>query len=974
MKKIKKIFVPSIYFKILAISISALISLMLFACASGEKKAETESSEQITTPPQTQPQQPPRRTENQGSILGGMKEEDKVLTGGKKGSEGSIFKRSLNESMAEAFSATPNPQVISSSLDNGLKVMVIEDERFPLVALRLFVHAGSAYEIKEQAGISHVLEHMVFKNTKRFGADGPAKIVEAVGGDINASTSFDCTIYMLDLPSDNLQLGIEVLQDMIVGAEFNKDDLATEKKVVLSELERSEDNTSSRLMKNILPMVFKGSAYSWPIIGYRDTINAISEQNLRDYIKTNYLPGSMILVAVGNVKAAEVKSMAEKTFGLMPPSKFYEPAKAIEIGSLEGPKVQIEPGPWNKVYTRIAFPYSRIGDAMEASTDVLTSLLGEGTTSLLYKKFRYDKHLVDSISASFISLERTGLISISAVLEENNLKVFWEELVKELANLKASSFNDKAIARAKLHLEDGFVRARETIGGQANKTGYFELYSLGENGETKYLHALRKVSRQDLDKVIAEALRPETLYSALLIPTNKENDKKQTEEALATLEKELSESIKNNWPGKAVVEEKSKEEQAQKTSSPTPEIIEIGTNGKVVLIPDQTLPYASLSLSFVGGDRLLTPDTQGLAVLMAMTLTRATNKRGFQEIEDFLADRISTLQASAERDIFSVEANFPKVFQADLLSLLTEILEEASFAPEELQRTKQNAIANIKRTEDRPMGLAYRYLCPFLYAPGSHYSYFHDGDPEKVKDFQRAQIVELWEKQRSQPFVLAVCGDFDRKEILELAEKLAAKQKSFATLKIPPPSFNKEKEKTLNLAERNQEHILAIFPMPDAFSSDSPALNLLQESLNGMSGILFRDLRDKEGLGYVVASQLLQTSATGFMFLYIGTSPDKADKALDGFKRKVKEVTEKPIAKEDITRAQKSMWSGYYLARQRTTPRAKEAANLLSQGFPVDHRKLLVEAAQLLTPEDVRVVAKRYLDWDNVYILRVSPK
>ena len=150
------------------------------------------------------------------------------------------------------------PHVVQ--LKNGLTVLVKRDDRFPLANVRLYVRTGSAYEKPDQAGISHLLEHMVFKGTEKLDAGEAARTIESVGGDLNAATSFDYTMYYVEVPDKDWGLGLDTVTDMALNARIDPQELASEKQVVLSELARGEDTPSSRLFEAFQGQIFKGTS------------------------------------------------------------------------------------------------------------------------------------------------------------------------------------------------------------------------------------------------------------------------------------------------------------------------------------------------------------------------------------------------------------------------------------------------------------------------------------------------------------------------------------------------------------------------------------------------------------------------------------------------------------------------------------------------------------------------------------------
>jgi len=303
-------------------------------------------------------------------------------------------------------------------LKNGLTVLIKNDDRFPLVNARLYVHAGSAYETPEIAGISHQLEHMVFKGTEKRGLGESAKAIESVGGSMNAATSFDYTVYYVEVPDSEWKLGLDVITDMAINPTIDPKELESEKKVVLEELERGEDSPNSLLFKSLQSMIWKDTTYEWPIIGYRDTIKAFNREKIMDYIATHYQPQSMMLAVVGKVDPDEVVKEAERLLGglentrpVLPPETFTIP----EVGT--GPVVTKLTGKWNKVYLGAAFPIPGGSSAEYAGLDLLSQLLGGDSTSRFYRKFKYEMHMVDDISVSPLSLERGGRRHISAPLD-----------------------------------------------------------------------------------------------------------------------------------------------------------------------------------------------------------------------------------------------------------------------------------------------------------------------------------------------------------------------------------------------------------------------------------------------------------------------------------------------------------------------------------------------------------------------------
>ncbi|WP_415718268.1 M16 family metallopeptidase [Maridesulfovibrio sp.] len=862
----------------------------------------------------------------------------------------------LSAEIKSVLASGEGPHVIK--LKNGMSVLIKEDDRFPLVNVRLFVHAGSAYENPDQAGISHLLEHMVFKGTETRGPGETAREIESVGGDMNAATSFDYTVYYVEVPDNEWKLGMDIVTDMTFNAKIDPEELKSEREVVLSELERGEDNPGSRIFKTLQSIVWKDSSYQWPIIGYRDTVKGLSSEDIHAYIDRLYQPQSMLLTVVGKIDPEEVVKEAEKLCGsrksvapVVPPTSFNIPATGKTT-------VKVVPGKWNKAYIGAAFPIPGLDSAKIAGLETLCELLGGGETSRLYRKFKYEKRMVDSISVSSLTLERGGMLYVFATLDADKVDEFWKELMIELSSVDFNDFTDREMDRVVINLEDSMFLTKETLSGLASKLGYFQFFEDGQQAEENYLYDLRNITREQLQQLYDEYFVPEKLAACMLMPEGVKADANSFEKVVA-----------ENWPSKSKTAAK-----ADVSGPGEAATIELANGSKIVFIPDTTLPYTALSMYWVGGDADLTSEEQGLAAMVSQSLTRGTESLNATELEDFISDRAASLGATAGREVFAINAKFPSRFTADMLPLISEVISKPRFAPEELDRAKQDQISAIKRKEDRPLSLAFRNIFPFLYKDGS-YSYFHMGMPEVVNKFSRKDVISYWQKQSSRPFVIAVCGDYDREALAEFATKLDGKLVTASEdVAVPVSNWGAERDLTMTLPDRNQAHLMVVFPVPGMEDEKTTAaLSLLRASLAGQSGLLFRDLRDKQGLGYTVTAFLWQAPKTGFMAFYIGTKPEQLEQAMAGFDNTVKMLKEKDLPDVEIQRARNILRGEYYQDHQSLLARSREAASLIVKGFEPDLDQKIIEQASKIDAAQLRKLINKYIDWDNKYTLTVKP-
>lgn len=849
---------------------------------------------------------------------------------------------------------------VLTRLPNGLLVYILKDARFPLVCTRLYVRAGSANEEPRHAGISHVLEHMVFKGTEHRPKGRIARDVEALGGYLNAATSFDKTWYLTDMPARHWRVGMEVVKEMAFQATLDPAELEAEKDVVISELQRGEDSPQRKLYENLQTAALRNTPYGRPIIGYADTIRAITAGDLRAYVDRWYQPDNMMLLVAGDIEPEAVLAHAQTLFGGLRNSSDLAVPRPLDLAAAPGgARVEVARGPWNKVYLGIAFPAPGLRDLRSVDLDVLCYLLGGDGTSALYRKYKYERRMVDSISVDNMSLARAGLLTITAQLDADKVETFWNELTLDLSRLSAKQFTPEAVARAKFNLEDGMDRAGETLNGLAAWKGTIQFDLGGEQAERNLRFTQRNVDSAQLQGAIDHWFAPARARVRVLAP----------EGAAPDLASRLETTLRANW--NAVPGDGTMPAPSQGGNTAARETVELGNGRTLILIPDATVPYMSLDLLFTGGNALLSPQQQGLADLTARLLSDGCADLDAQGVERWLAERAASAGASAGLQSFGIALTGPSRFNADYFAFLRDMLARPRFERRELAREVENMQSAIRQRVDRPLAYMFARVSPFLFPGGQPYGYDSLGTPELLAGYDEAAVRAFWKRQSAQPWVLSVAGTFDREAVIAFARSLPAPGE--APVAVPAPHWNADKRLALTLTGRNQAHLLQIFPTVPLTHPDAPALLLLQSVLSGQSGLLFTRLRDEQGLGYTVTAFNRNMPEAAFMALYIGTTPDKLEQARKGFADVIAGIREKPLP-EAILRAGASRLLGEYLRdRQSLAARAGEAATDALLHHPPDFQKALLDKAAALSPEEVRAVARKYLLPQDAYDVTLLP-
>ncbi|WP_337529416.1 pitrilysin family protein [Desulfovibrio sp.] len=857
---------------------------------------------------------------------------------------------------APANPSTSGNDTMLVRLKNGLTVYIIRDSRFPLVCTRLFVGTGSANETAEQAGISHVLEHMVFKGTEKRPKGQVARDVESLGGYLNAATSFDKTWFITDMPAKHWKTGMDVVKDMAFHPSLDPAELEAEKNVIVSELKGGDDTPTRRLFEDLQVAGLAHTVYGRPIIGFEKTIRAVTADDLRAYIRTWYQPQNMMLLVAGDIDPKAVLAHAEELFGdLKNDTILPEPAPVQLEGAAGGPRVEVTYGPWNKVYLGIALPAPALGDQRSIDLDVLAYALGGDGTSQFYRKYRYEKQLVDSISVGNMSLNRAGLFYMVAQLDADKVEPFWQEFTRDLAALDAGKITPDVIERARFNYEDGMDRASETLDGLTSRKATVQFELGGPQGEANVRHVLAAVDSARLRQAQDLWLRPDQVRVRVLAPEK------------AKLP-DLDAILQHNWPAPAVERQKAAAA-AEKVGKR--EIVDLGQGRTVILQPDRTIPYVSLEILRPGGNALLKPADQGLAQLTAATLTDGCGTRDLDAMERFVAERAASLSASAGVQSFTVSLTGPARFNADYFALLGDLLHKPTFAEKDVRRQADTLKAALVRRQDNPMSFMGSKINGFLFPGGQPYGFDGLGTTENQDRFGPGDVQAFWKQQNAQPWILSVAGDFDREKVLAFARSLPVP--TAPAVDVPQPTWGADKRLPLSLPGRQQAHLLLAFHAVPLDHPDAPALMLLESVLSGQSGLLFNKLRDEQGLGYTVTAFYRSLPEAGFMAFYIGTTPRNLDVARQGFSGIIKDIKTDLLPAELLAKGLNRMEGSYYRGRQSLGARADEAASERLLGQPQDFQKRLLEKAAKVTPEQLREVARKYVLVDKMYEVTLLP-
>ena len=850
------------------------------------------------------------------------------------------------------------PGLHRSVLENGLTVLVEENHRAPVVSVQVWVKAGSAYEKDDEAGITHLIEHMIFKGTEKRRPGEIAATIESMGGNINAFTSYDYTCYYVNGPAEIMETALDVLSDAIFHSVFDPKELEREKQVVLEEMRMREDRPRIALAEAVMSKAYVKYPYRRPIIGYEETVKRITRKDILNYMKRRYRPVHMVVVIVGDVDAATALAKAAAYFGqapALPPEevRFPEepPKKAPVLVTLERPL--------NEGYFHLALPGPSLTAPSAPVVDVIAALLGQGTSSRLYRKLRREKDLVHTVAAYSFTPAGPGLFEISGTAPPDNLRQVLKEALVEVFRLKYEPVLPEELQKAKVMVASSFVYARETMQGEARTLGSFEIVTGDALKAREYYQAVKKVRPEDVFKVAQDFFSPQAVVAGLL--------------AQGVGELISPESLQD------LVEEADLEASGIRTTTEkwiSPTLKKVLANGLTVLItPQRDVPTVAMTLIFPGGLRFETKETNGLFQTLAATWTKGTKEHNAEALAAKIEGMGGQIDGFSGRNTFGLEATFLSDFFEEGLKLLAEVALEPTFSQEELDKVRPELLAAIARQEDEPLQLAIREFYRLLFSPHP-YGLNLLGRPEVIKRLQSKDLQAAYHKfVRPDKAVLAIVGDVDERKALTLVESLflpwTAPEAPYPHDQEAPPLLE-PRISTINL-EREQVHIVLGFRATSLYDEDRFPMEVLNAILAGQGGRLFTSLRDKEALAYTVTSFLTLGVNTGGIGFYIACEPSKKKQALSGLWREISKVVQQGVSEEEVRRAQRWLLGRYQTSLQTNRAQAMDQAlnEVLGLGFQFGVR--YIQRIQEVDQDDVQEVAKKYLDHKPYALVTVGP-
>lgn len=836
------------------------------------------------------------------------------------------------------------PIVSKHTLDeNGLRVVVQEMPNNPMVSVYMLVKTGSATEGKYLGtGLSHFLEHILFKGTDRRGLGEISAEIQAVGGNLNASTSFDFTIYTINVPYKEFDVGLDVLADMIMNSTLDPEQVAKEREVVYNEMRLHRDNPRRYVSEMTFRTVYQTHPYQHPIIGYKDLLENVTRDEMMAYYKEKYIPNNMVLTVAGNIKTEEVMPKIREAFKDFKREPYLlrslpqEPDQIISRRTEEKFETKL-------THLTLAFPSTSLLDKDLYALDVLSQILGYGQSSRLYQDLYKNKKLVQSVSSSNYTPVDKGAFEISADLDdESHLDEVISEILRHIEQVKDKGVTAEELKKAKKQVRSAYINRNQTTGRVAWNLAYDEAFAGDYKFSRKYIDEVAKVTNEDIKRLAKKYLTEQSLNTIVLHPKTSTLDSDANRQAVE------SQAIEK----------------------------EVLPNGLTLLTrEDPTFDLVSIRLNLRGGTYEEPVDLNGVSSLTSDIWIKGTEKMNAEEIARFTDSRGIYLGDSSGKNSFGISLDCLSEDWEVCLDLLKDFVLTPSFPQDELDLVKQRYRVALKQRETDIFQQAFYNLKQHLFK--EHPLRLDPiGTNESLDRVTRDDVKAFYDRLVvPENMVVSVYGNIDAEAVkTKLTQDMGMLKGEAVELASPEPEVLTESDKADVALDKQQAIVLFGFPAVDFKHPDYYKLDVMAAILGSpFSGRLFTVIRDQQGKAYTMGGDVAPSVDAGYIYLYVLTDPKNVEDVDGLIRAEIERIKSELVDAKELESVKRYM-KGSHDSRLQTNSQLNGQSSLnelYELGY--NYHEQFPQNIDAVTAQDIKTVANQYLDLDKFVTVYVRP-
>ena len=843
------------------------------------------------------------------------------------------------------------------TLPNGLRVIVHEDRKIPVVAVNVWYHVGSKDERPGKTGFAHLFEHLMFNGTENYNNEyfGPFQQVGAT--DMNGTTNNDRTNYFENVPTPALDLALWMESDRmghLLGV-INEEKLDEQRGVVQNEKRQGENQPYGRVFLQASKSTFPvGHPYSWTTIGSLEDLNAATLEDVQNWFKTYYGPNNAVLSLAGDINTDEAKEIVTKYFGDIPPGPSpIKKKKWIAKRSGEKREIMYDRVPNTRIYKVWNTP--EIGSPEQTHFELMASLLTGGKNSSLYQELVYKRRLATSVSAFYYDRELAGQFWIAVDLANGQSLAELEAALDDtLSEFIKRGPNAKRLKNTKTSIRASWIKGLQRIGGFGGKSdllAYSEVYSGDPGAYLKFINDMMEITNKDI-KTTASAWLTDGAYVLTVVP----------EENRTFSSESVVDRTQLPFPTDFPVLDLPKIQRAQ-----------LSNGLDVVLAERHDVPMINLSFQIKSGHATDPKEQPGLASFTMSMLTEGTGSYDALELSDRLEELGTDLYTNTGLDVSSVNISSLKSNFVDSLKIMYEVITEPTFDQTEIERKKSRWLAAIDQSLSTPNGMVSNLIPKILYGENHPYAkpFSGNGTRESIQWMSREDLMNY--KQR---FIapsnasLIVVGNTTLDEVVPMLESQfgkLAENKMLKGVQLNYKVVNQSDIRRVYLVDKPgavQSLIVAGQLMPAIGSSDEIDIDLMNRVIGGsFTSRLNMNLREDKSWSYGVRARLSQYKGPRPMLVY---APVQTDKTIPSIQEIIREYDEylssNPAKDEELEAIVKDLSLGLIGDYETFGALMSGLSGIVSQGRDDNYIDTLPTKYRSMTIDDINSAAKRYLD------------
>lgn len=850
-------------------------------------------------------------------------------------------------------------------LKNGLQVLLLESHKSPVVSVQMWVKTGSADEEKSQEGISHFIEHLVFKGTRKYQVGQIAAAVEGAGGELNAYTSFDQTVFYVTISKQFGDTALDVISEMMGFPTFDPQEVDNEREVVIEEIKRGQDSPGRRASQLLFSNVFRASPYGIPVIGYEKIIRKVSVKKIIEYYQSRYVPSNMFLVIAGDFESKEMRKKVQAYFSDFKPFKLKKVKRKKEPVQ-KSIRIKYEKTEFKQTVAYINWRIPDIKHKDIPALEVMCSILGQGDSSRLIKKLRIEKPLTNSVGAFAYAMRDDGLLAISINVEKENLQESLREITPEIMRMIEEPVSNEELQRAITNFASHEVYSLETVDNIARKAGSDQFYYEDPNYYQKYMKMVYSLTPADLQRVAKKYLKPDTFSISMI----SEIETKEAQGILRAFAKSLKASLGKAKVQKSLVSFKPQKFNVKASAAgkpPAPQKIVLKTGATLLIREQKETPYVAMKAAFLGGVRIESDSQPGVTEMFSRNWLSGTQRFSEEEINLRVEEMAAGIGAFGGRNSAGLGMSFLSPFTAKMQEIYTDALLHPIFPEQVLNREKVIMKNQIKARNDNPAQICVMKFVSMIF---KNHPYSRDllGTEETVDKLKVSDLKNYYQKiAQAKNLTFSVVGDVNTKDWIDYLEDLTAHLPRGERLlqSFKAPEIKKDQKSFVQL-NKEQTHLILGYQGLTLTDPERYTLEIIQSILSGQGGRLFIELRDKNSLAYSVSPMHMEGLECGYFGGYIGCSPEKTAKAVEMMKAEFSKLASQKISPEELLRAQRYLIGRHDIELQRKS--AVGNAMLFDDIYGLDYKKSL-DVAPLyfdVTENDVLKLAEKIFSRPSV--------